>query len=80
MLRFIADYRRNQQVLSTSRRLFNLSLDTITIQNIEQILQSGVRENTMFETEGVAKALSLVYGEEIHQNMLAVLGTVKPFV
>jgi hypothetical protein len=39
--------------------------------------------NTLIEfysaTEGVAKALSLVYGEEIHQNMLAVLGTVKPF-
>ena len=39
--------------------------------------------NTLIEfystTEVVAKALSLVYGEEVHQNMLAVLGTVKPF-
>lgn len=37
--------------------------------------------NTLIEfysaTEAVAKALSLVYGEEVHQNMLAVLGTVK---
>ncbi|HEX3095471.1 MAG TPA: hypothetical protein VHW72_22730 [Candidatus Angelobacter sp.] len=39
--------------------------------------------NTLIEfysaTEVVAKALSLVYGEEVHQNMLAVLGTVKLF-
>jgi hypothetical protein len=29
--------------------LFNLPLDTITIQDIEQFLQSGARENTVFE-------------------------------
>lgn len=38
--------------------------------------------NTLIEfyntAEVLAKALSLGYGEEVHQNMLAVLGTVKP--
>lgn len=29
--------------------MFNLPLDTITIQDIEQFLQSGARENTVFE-------------------------------
>jgi hypothetical protein len=31
------------------RRLFNLPIDEITIQDIEQFLQSGARENTVFE-------------------------------
>jgi hypothetical protein len=44
---FTAAY--NQADLTRSRRLFNLPIDAITIQDIEQFLQSGARENTVFE-------------------------------
>jgi hypothetical protein len=32
--------------------LFNLPIDAITIQDIEQFLLSGARENTVFELKG----------------------------